>query len=401
MYALMAFPIVDYGLRSHAHPLGVIWDKVVLLILAIVAVIRYSSGYRVRLSWQKFAVYFILFALALMFAGMGQPLVSLQGFRIDVYYILYAFVIPFVVTPKDVIRLLHAGALVAILIAVHCIFQYVTKVPIPPDWVNVGEHVRTRVFSVLQSPNELGSYMALSIPILAGLFLYETHRVRKWLYGFGTGACALALVFSSTRGAWVALVLAVVITAVVFERRLLIAVVILGVVAFFLPPIHHRLAELYSPVYWIKSTQAGRIARWLTAFDKMSANPLFGVGLGHYGGAVSAIYHSGIYSDNYYAKTLGETGLVGLTLFISMHVALVRDVLQRTAKKMAGKSRYVVIGGVTGLLAVLIHNTMENVFEFAPMVVTYFVYAALFLVWGFDGDAEEVNVEHAEAASVL
>lgn len=382
LYALAAFPIVDFGLRMpHIHPIGVIWDKVVLLILVIVAVRRWLNGHRPQgFTWQRYAGWFIVYAMALMFAGLSHPIVAVQGFRIDVYYILYGLLIPFIVAPRDVPKLLHAVALVMILIAVDGVFQYIIKVPNPHSWQDFHQHL-TRVFSVLQSPNELGSYMAIATPFLLGMFLYETDRWRKAIYLFGFFFSVATLFLTFTRGAWFALALAVLIMAVLFERRLLVVLVILGVVAFFLPPIHQRIADLFSPVYWIKSSESGRVYRWIMAYDTMSNNPLFGVGLGKFGGAV-ATHHGGFYSDNYYAKTLGETGLVGLTLFMTMHLALFAEIFRKTVRKAKGRVRYLAIGLTTGLLAVLIHNTMENVFEFAPMVLTYFLLAALMLVWG-------------------
>ncbi|MBX5436738.1 MAG: O-antigen ligase family protein [Alicyclobacillaceae bacterium] len=384
MYCMMSFPIVDFALRLHGvHPLGVIWDKLVLLVLVCTVVWRYLSGVRPRwFSWQKLGVWYMVFGLGLMFAGMASPLIAIQGYRIDVYYILFAYMIPIVVEPEDVELLLHIGAMTAILIAVHGIYQYITKAPMPAAWVDTSQHVRTRVYSVLQSPNELGSYMALMTPLIAGLAIHTTDRWRRVLYAGGAVCCALTLLFTFTRGAWVALVLSLFIVSVLFERRLLFALVLIAVLAYFVPPIHHRIGELFSPVYWMKSASSGRISRWLQAFDLMSTNPLFGVGLGHYGGAVASIYHKSIYSDNYYAKTLGEVGLVGLTLFISMHIALMRDLFRGVLRKASGRARYIAIGGFTGLLAVLIHNSMENVFEFGPMAAAYFVYAALFLTWG-------------------
>jgi len=380
---LMAFPIIDFALRLPGiHPLGLVWDKFVLVALFAVAVTEFMKGYRpVWLPWHRFAGWYLIFGLALMFAGMGDPLVALQGYRIDIYYMLYALLIPFVLKPEDVPDILHFGACVAILIAVHGVYQYITKAPIPGNFVDSSEHVRTRVYSVLESPNELGAYMALLTPIVAGLSFYERERRRKWLYGIGAVLCAATLVFTLTRAAWVSLAIAILIVSFLFERRLLLVLLILAVVAFFLPPIHHRIADLLSPVYWMKATQSGRIYKWLLAFDKMAGNPLFGVGLGHFGGAVSALYHGGIYSDNYYAKTLGETGLVGLTLFLTIHAALVRDVFKLAVKPARGREKYVILGGLTGIIAVLVHNSMENVFENATMDLTYFLYAALFLIW--------------------
>jgi O-antigen ligase len=391
MYALMAFPIVDFGLRfGHLHPLGVLWDKVALTILFVLAVSRYLTGHRPTwFRWHKFALGFILFGFALMFSGLAEPITAIQGFRIDIYYILFAFLIPFVVEAKDVPKLLHIGAMVAILIGISGVYQYVVKVPIPNGWADVHETVRTRVFSVLESPNELGSYMALNIPIIVGLAIYEQNRVRKWLYILGIPFCGATLLFTFTRGAWAALVLAILIMAVLFERRLFIALLVFGVIAFFLPAIHHRIADLFSPVYWLKASQSGRLYRWNMAFDKMSTDPLFGVGVGRFGGAVASLYHGGLYSDNYYAKTLGETGLVGLTLFIAMHLSLFRELFKKTIRSTQGRMKYVLIGGVTGLLAVLIHNVIENVFEYAPMAIAYFIYATLFLIWGYSIHRQE------------
>jgi len=211
--------------------------------------------------------------------------------------------------------------------------------------------------------------------------VYDTDKWRKWAYRLGLVPCVMTLLFTFTRAAWLSLGLSVILMAIIFERRLLLFLVMFLGISFFIPAIHHRITDLFSPVYWIKSAQAGRIARWTEAFDKMSTNPLFGIGLGHYGGAVASLYHYSVYSDNYYAKTLGETGLVGLTLFIAMHIALMRDLFVRV-KNASGRVKFRLIGGMTGLLAVLIHNSMENVFEYAPMALSYFLYASLFLVLG-------------------
>lgn len=387
VYALVGFPLIDFALRDtiHAiHPLGVVWDKLLLVAVIILGGIRYFSGFRPRwYSWQRFAGLFMVYGLGLMVAGMATPMVAVQGYRIDVYYMIFGLLVPFLLDEDDVLPFLHLMGCVAMLIAVDGIYQYITKVPIPYAlWGVNPAQVRTRVFSVLQSPNELGAYMAMMTPLVAGLALYERHRFRKILYMVGTVCCLLCLLFTFTRGAWVAFALALLVMAVLFERRLFVVLVVVGVVAFFLPPIHHRVGELLTPVYWIKSTSSGRLARWLVAFDKMSASPLFGIGVGHYGGAVSAIYHSGIYSDNYYAKTLGETGLFGLVMFLALHLALVRDLFRNGLRHASGRTRYVFMGGIAGLIAVIIHNSMENVFEFAANAVTYFTLASLLLVWG-------------------
>jgi O-antigen ligase len=297
------------------------------------------------------------------------------------------------VGPEDARPLLHAVAVIEVLIAVHALFQYAVKVPIPANWVDAGEHVRTRVFSVIASPNELGANMGLNIPLLMGLGLYERDKWRKWFYRVGVVCCFGALLCTFTRGAWASLFLALVVMAVLVERRFLIPLAVLCVAAFFVPAIHHRITDLFSPVYWSKTTShLGRLGRWSMAFDAMSRNPLFGKGLGQFGGAIASAHHKSIYSDNYYAKTLAETGIVGLVLFLAMHFALLFDLFRHTVFRYRARLRIVFIGGVTGMLAMLMHNSVENVFEYGPSVLAYFILATLLLIWS-TGNPDESKAD--------
>lgn len=401
LYGLATFPVVDYALRYHGDPIGSVWSKLVLLAMVGLAVSRYLGGMRPRwFAWNRFAVAYIVFCLGLLFAGLASPLISVEGFRMDVYDILFVFLIPFIVQPSDVEKLLHIGASLAILIAIDGVFQYVMKVPIPASWTSSAGVVHTRVFSVLVSSNEMGAYMALMTPIITGLAYYTKDRWLRWLYSGGTLVCLLALLLTFTRGALFALILSLLLVALWFDRRLLIALLAVAVVAFFLPPVQHRIADLFSPVYWLKSAQeGGRIAKWNTAYDKMSSNPLLGSGLGQYGGAVASDFHLGVYSDNYYAKILGESGLLGLMVFLSMHLALLRDMFKNAAQQVNKRTRYVMLGGAAGILAVLIHNSVENVFEFSPMALSYFFYATLFLIWGQGMVEGEPPHAHANLSS--
>lgn len=394
IYALTAYPIVDFGLRHSIPFIGVIWDKVIFLVLLSFTVLRYWNGCRLRRpTWQRFAIYFFLWGLALIFADMAHPMVAISGYSIDVYYVLFGFFVPYAIDPKDVVKFLYAGSAVAILIAIHGVYQYLTKAPIPISWIDVNEHVRTRVYSVFLSPNELGSYMALMIPVIGGLAMSETDTWRKWAYRLGLIPCVLTLLFTFTRAAWFSLGISIILMAIIFERRLLLFLVFFLALALFIPAIHHRISDLFSPAYWITSAKAGRLARWAEAFNTLSTNPLFGVGLGHYGGTIASQHHYSMFSDNYYAKTLGETGLVGLTLFMAFHVALMRDLFVKV-KNAIGRKKFALIGGMTGLIAVLIHNTMENVFEYAPMTLSYFLYVSLFLVWRFPQNSAKLVVKH-------
>jgi len=124
-----------------------------------------------------------------------------------------------------------------------------------------------------------------------------------------------------------------------------------------------------------KSAASGRIKRWLDAYDQMTLEPLFGTGLGHYGGAV-ADRAFGIPSvDNYYMKTLAETGLVGLGLFLWLMATVLHQGYRAWQALADPRWRYAAAGIFTGLLAVLFHSGVENIFEI-PYLSTYFWLAA-------------------------
>lgn len=392
---LVAFPIVDYTLRlSEFHGLGSIWDKLVLLALAIIALNRVLRGHRPPgFGWAKYAGWYTLYLVGLFFAGMAAPKVAFDGLRADIYYMLFGLLLPFVLEPKDAKKILYAAASIAVLIGVHGVFQYAIAAPIPATWVDVGEQVRSRVFSVFKSPNELGAYMEMMTPLLFGLVVADKNRIRKLIYGIGGVFCLLTLLFTYTRGSWMGLGIGIVLVAIAFDRRLLVIVVVLGVIGFFLPPIHHRVMDLFSQVYYIKSSQGGRIVRWQTAFDQMASNPLFGVGLGRYGGMVASDHGFSIYSDNYYAKILGESGLVGLALFLAMHVRIVVEIVQKVVLRATGGDRYLALGGLIGVTALLIDDFVENVFEDPVNFLYYFLIVGLLLLWSRSFDSQEETHE--------
>ncbi len=382
-YGLVTFPVLDNGLRNlpHLHPLGSIWAEVDLLVLAIIAAIRYFQGYRPQwFMWKRMGAWYMLFAIGLTIVGLVKPTIAIEGLRFDIYNLLYVYLLPYVVEPKDVEKFLHVGASIAILIAIDGIYQYITKAPMPASWVDAGNPVRTRVYSVMESPNELADYMALMSPIVLGLCIYTKDKLRKWVYGIGSFFCLVTLVLTYTRSAWIGLFLAALIVSLIFERRLFFIIVVVAIAGFFLPPIHHRITDLFSQTYAIKASAGGRIERWMTAFGIMSTNPLIGQGIGTYGGAVAANY--GVqYADGYYFKLLGESGLVGMTLFLGLQFSIIRDLIKYSRPILKGRVRYLYLGAFIGLIAVVIHNGTEDVFEYAPSAVSYYVMGSLFFIW--------------------
>lgn len=385
LYLLAAYPIVDYFL--HIYPWGIVgagWDILVLLFLAIFAGRAYMVGVRKEL-WptHRMVIYMAVLGLAYVVMDIGYLNVAFAGWRVDFLYMLFTLVLPYAVSKEDVVPLIKFTILAAFLMAIHGVYQYIFKAPIPVAWTVALQHVRTRVYSLFGSPNILGSYMAFISPLALGVALYETRRSARLFYGAAAVVCAITLVFTYTRGAWLAFFIGMMLFTWLWDKRLTFVLIALAVVSYFVvPPIHARIYEFLSPVYWTQTFASGRIARWEHAYDQMRYNPLFGAGLGRYGGAVAAHYFGIIYVDNEYAKTLAEIGLVGLLSFFALLFVYLRDVWRVWKRATDPRMKFILTGIFCSLVVLVVHNSIENIFEVPSMNFLFWFVGSLALIYG-------------------
>lgn len=384
LYLLAAYPIVDYFMQ--VYPWGIVlknWDKLILVLLAFYAFRSYlAEGKRTWFATHRLIIFNAILGLAYVLMDVGYLTVSTAGYKVDFWYMLIALTLPYVVQKEDVIPLLKFMVISGMLLALHGIYQYVVKAPIPVMWVSIGEHVRTRVYSIFGSPNIFGSYLAFIVPSAIGLALYETRNSGRFLYGLTAVLATFSLLFTFTRGAWLAFFVGILVLTWLLDKRLTVVTVVVAVLAvFFVPQIHSRIAEFLTPLYWVQMEQSGRIARWMRAVDQMRYNPLFGAGLGRYGGAVASKYFGVIYVDNYYAKTLAETGMVGLLAFLTLVVVYLRDVWRVWKRTVDRRLKYLFAGVFSSLVVLAVHNAVENVFEVPTINMLFWLAGSLVLIY--------------------
>ena len=79
-----------------------------------------------------------------------------------------------------------AFVIVTGVMAMHGVFQYIIGVEMPAGWVDQNEAgVRTRVFSILTSPNVFGSLLTLATPIVNFYVAFlQRKKVGKFVFGF-------------------------------------------------------------------------------------------------------------------------------------------------------------------------------------------------------------------------
>jgi len=321
--------------------------------------------------------------------------IAIDGYRATVQYMLWFFVvIRLIENDGDVIALAAALCLTGIAVSLHGCYQYIVGVPIPASWVSQTEAgVRTRAFSIMGSPNILGAFIVLTAPIVAA-FSYTFHKLWKKALAWGAVCImCLCLLVTFSRGAWIGMVVAVLIFTIIYDRRIFAPLAVAVPAVMFVPSIASRITYLFTDDFATASAVGGRALRWAVGREMMQTNPIIGFGLGRFGGAVAMQNQilevneefSYFYMDNYYLKIGAEMGYTGLITFLILIAALIWFGMRCVARAKRSDStvKSIPAGMFAGICGVAAHCYFENIFEVPYMMGIFWAMAAALMYFGY------------------
>lgn len=394
LFLFSSYAIVDYLLRDvlQLAAIASVWDEL-LMLLSLVWVIHRRVDTRRPLSSTANGIglwiaFYLTVGVLLLMTVRPAPTVNFTGFRASMEYLAVFYLVTHLIRDERDFREMYLTmVIIATVLALHGIWQFIIGVPIPASWTDAAEGaVRTRVYSIFSNPNIMGAYMILFAPMTIGLaYACErpSQKVLFWLCGLAM--CAGCL-FTMSRGAWLALAIAAVLFALLIDRRLLALMLVCGAVACTLPFVRSRIGYLFTPQFADSNARGGRAKRWATAIGYLKAtDPVFGMGYGMYGGAVAVQnpvlpWVEYMYVDNYYVKILTENGIVGVTAFGMMLLGLVGNGLRACVRTAKTRWSPLCAGMLCGLIGVLIHSVFESIWEEPYMMALFFAVAAM-LAW--------------------
>lgn len=381
LFLVVAYAVIDFVLRTYS-PMAFLagaWDE--LLFIAIVII------WITRIGIQKlnphgtcllvpFLIYLCIFVF-LYLINSPERSQAIEGVRVYLEYVLWFFVGANLLFSKSQFRwLCDVFLLIVFVVALYGIYQHNVGVEIPNTWIDskFETSLKTRVFSIIGSPNILGSLLVLAMPMALVNVIQNTKYFKKLIYSLVFLVMVICLIFTYSRGAWIASGLAIVLLGLWLNKRLILGLLLAVVlVPMVVPTVYDRMTYMTTSEYRQSSERGGRIGRWAQAVDYWRTSPAIGVGLGRYGGAVAKRYNptDSKYTDNFYLKTGTEAGLVGLLAFLMLVLVGLR--LARSGLDRISDSYLKAIGMalLAGLVSVLAQNAVENVFE-VPMMATYF-----------------------------
>lgn len=354
------------------------WDELLFIGIVGLWILRIAIN-RWQLRRSSLLLPFLLYLSIMIFLVMvNSPdnRVALEGMRVMVEYVLWFFVGYQLLSSRNQARnLVDVFLILMIVIALIGVFQYITGAEMPGNWVDKAEQaVKSRAFSIIGSPNILGSLMVLAVPIAYSMYYVSEQWFKKLVYAGATFILALCLVVTLSRGAWLAIIVSLLFLWLWVDKRIIIVMILVAVLTpALLPDVSNRITYALSPEYVVAAEKGGRLGRWDTTLKYWQNAPALGVGLGQFGGAVAARYfpEDSFYVDSWYLKVGVETGWVGLgatLLLILTGLRRARSSLNQTDDHVL---KIMGLGILAGLVGVLAHNCVENVFE-VPMMASYF-----------------------------
>jgi hypothetical protein len=302
-------------------------------------------------------------------AGVGGAFYVLKYIE---YFVVYYMVVNNIVDRRQAWRLVTAAFLTAVIVSLIGL----TQIP-------SGQRVSAPFEGKEGEPNTFGGYLLLLIAVAGGIAL-ETARLRTRAIYLGlAGLMSIPFMFTLSRTSYVGAIPAVVTMAVLSSRRRLmmgglIAVLVASpVVLTFLPDsVMKRVFYTFEPERGQPTVRVGAVgldpstsARLISvkeAFDGFTHRPIFGYGVTGFA-----------FMDQQFARTLVETGIVGLATFLALIWAVLRAGVTSYRTLSIPEDRGLALGFVAGTIGLLGHALGANTFIIVRIMEPFWFFAAI------------------------
>lgn len=381
-WLMFVFLIIPYKAWNNAYSL---LGFSLMLLFAILSGMRKKSR---RLDVVDLGPYYVFFA---GFVIMAVPLSAYTGLsaRFLLYHLscmLCVLVLVSTVERTSQLRRLAAMASAGlVVVSVYGIVQRIQGVEVNPSYVDLtlNKDMPGRVYSMFENPNAFAEVLVLLIPIAIGLMFAS----KSWGYRIlGLSAAALGsvtILMTYSRASWLGLVAAAFVFLFLWKKKILPAVILLGLAAIPLLPdsIFNRILTIFN---FNDTSTSSRFPLYQAAGRLISDRPLQGVGLGS--DAVRAavsdlnLYHGKspfVHAHNVYLQVWAELGIFGLlSLLGTVGWSLKRGGSIALRKLGSSSSRMILVGSVSSLVGIMVCGVADFIWHYPRvMLIFWFVFA--------------------------
>ena len=225
--------------------------------------------------------------------------------------VIFAYVIVrlAVTTESQLVGVIHALTFFLLVQALSGIVQFHTGVGL--GGIRPVENGRIRGSGIFNDPNDLGLSLVMVVPYMMSSVFYPRYGgvLRRLLWGSALAAVLLAVYYTNSRGA--ALALAVVLATYCFlhfRRYLAAAAVALVLVAGLLAVGPSRMSHLSAD----EDSSQGRVQAWYAAISMFKSHPMTGIGYRGFTDQYELVAH------NSFVHVFAELGFAGGFCFVGL-----------------------------------------------------------------------------------
>jgi hypothetical protein len=346
--------------------------------------------------------YFFGFVISLM---SGYITLGIKGIHLNVIPILLVYIILSSnrINIDSVQKFISLFINIALVISIIGIYFYIIRPEIfgrlfliisQQDESNFYQVLNySRMVSTFLSPNVFGSYMAISIIVVANNMINYKERQSTLKNTISIILFSTCLILSFSRGAWLFALIGVLVVLstnilnisskkiryiLFFISSSTMAVIIISI---FDPELFQHITARVLSVFDSSNTSSyGRISNWIDVFDNLSTN-IFGLGLGVTG--INLSYYPELAQklgvqvvDGYYIKLLAETGVIGALLF-SLFIIFTLTSLVQFIKYANYKEKYVYILSLAVFVGFLFQSLGSNTFDYVNISPFLWIFIGL------------------------
>lgn len=391
LWVIALFPWFDFVIRQ-ALPSFVAstWDE--LLLLAVLGLVILYKREENRYAFIPGSVkwpflLFLIFSAASVIVNVVPLAVSIDAVRVVFQPMLFAALTMHLMEDERIMTsFMRLLVISTVLIAVFGLVQYGLKLDLGL-WKHAKDTGQFRITSIFSNPNALGSYFNMVLAFtLASVLLREGIKL-KLFYVAASGIIFIALLLTFSRSAWIAFVVMVLYFIFVWNKKWLLVFPALAAVTPFIMPasVINRFSNLLDPTYYQMSAEYGRLAFWAAALDKITHNPLLGVGLGTFGDSVPLRHNIpfATWVDNHYLKMGAEIGLPGMLAFIALLAALFL-LAHKLFLQGSTENRRIYALGVAGVIITMaVQNVTASIFESLANAIYFYTFIGILFAFLF------------------
>lgn len=360
-----------------------------ILLTAVSFFIRLFRDKSMKLRITILDYFVVLFGIVLLYSFITSytPGSSMLSLLIHIAFIIFYFILVNTIKTRQQLYVLAALLVLSTTVtSLYGLYQLKTVGVTSEAWVDTTlfEDIKTRVGSTFENPNVLGEYLVLIIPVAIAMLWGQKRWISK-LATLGLTAIMIGcLVYTYSRGAYVGLMLALALFAVLRDRRFVVLCVIgLLMLPFVLPAsVINRFASIGN----LNDTSSFyRISVWLGSLRLAQDYWLSGIGLGlepfkliYPKYSLNAAYAH--HSHNIYIQLMIETGIAGLLMFFGIIAVYYKTMLTgfyKTGDRFISTFMIAIASGMAGYLA---QGMVENIWYNNRVLLTFWVMLAFGMV---------------------